>query len=197
MPSGAGLGLVLSHRRDSLLPKRSGLRGKILVAARSVPQEFPQLLNISRLSDETTFEVGKLACCQLRHSAAVTHLAECHASVTLEAVPAQVGLLETFAAHGIHGIPEDRKIASTCPISMSMLDAADIANRSARGARCCIIPAYGPRHLPALLCQGADFTIRLSFPVLWAAPFRWACGGAFGLAWRRRKQSQRRLQQSA
>src|ERR1700721_1829199 len=55
-------------------------------------QEFPQLLNISRLSDETTFEVGKLACCQLRHSAAVTHLAECHASVTLEAVPAQVGL---------------------------------------------------------------------------------------------------------
>jgi hypothetical protein len=50
-------GLVLSHWRDSLLAKRSGLRGKILVTARSVPQEFRQLLDISRLSDETTFEI--------------------------------------------------------------------------------------------------------------------------------------------
>jgi hypothetical protein len=33
---------------------------------------------------------------------------ECQASVTIEAVPAQVGFLESFAAHGLHGIPEDR-----------------------------------------------------------------------------------------
>ena len=29
-------------------------------------------------------------------------------SVIIEAVPAQVGALEPFVAHGLHGIPEDR-----------------------------------------------------------------------------------------
>src|SRR5229473_5334801 len=53
-------------------------------------------------------QVGKLACCQPRHPAAVIHPPECQASVTLEAVPAQLGDLESFAAHGLHGIPEDR-----------------------------------------------------------------------------------------
>jgi hypothetical protein len=33
---------------------------------------------------------------------------ECQASVTIDAVPAQIGDLEWFAAHGLHGISEDR-----------------------------------------------------------------------------------------
>src|SRR5450432_494331 len=53
-------------------------------------------------------QLGKLACCQPRHPAAVINPPECQASVTIEAVPAQVGLLESFANHGLHGIPEDR-----------------------------------------------------------------------------------------
>jgi hypothetical protein len=42
-----------------------------------------------------------------RHSAAVVHSPERQASITIEAVPAEVGDLESFAAHGFHGIPED------------------------------------------------------------------------------------------
>jgi hypothetical protein len=53
-------------------------------------------------------QVGKLAGCEPRELAAIIHLAECQASVALEAVPAQIGFLESFAAHGLHGIPEDR-----------------------------------------------------------------------------------------
>jgi hypothetical protein len=41
-------------------------------------------------------------------TAAVINPPECQASVTIEAVPAQLGDIETFAAHGLHGIPEDR-----------------------------------------------------------------------------------------
>jgi hypothetical protein len=49
-------------------------------------------------------QVGKLACCQPRETAAVAnpHSPECQTSVTIEAVPAQVGDLESFAAHGLH-----------------------------------------------------------------------------------------------
>jgi hypothetical protein len=55
-------------------------------------------------------QIGKLARCQPREPAAVIiiHPPKCQAPVTLEAVPAQVGDLESLAAHGLHGIPEDR-----------------------------------------------------------------------------------------
>src|SRR5882762_7193183 len=53
-------------------------------------------------------QVGKPACCQPRHPAAVINPPECQASVTIEAVPAQVGFLKSFATHGLHGIAEDR-----------------------------------------------------------------------------------------
>ena len=53
-------------------------------------------------------QVGKLACREPREPAAVIDLPECQAPVTIEAVPAQLGGLEPFAAHGLHGIPEDR-----------------------------------------------------------------------------------------
>jgi hypothetical protein len=53
-------------------------------------------------------ELGKLACCEPRHTATVLNPPKCQASVTLEAVLAQVGDFERFASHGLHGIPEDR-----------------------------------------------------------------------------------------
>jgi len=52
-------------------------------------------------------QFGKLACGQPREPTAVIHTPECQASVTIQAVPAQVGGLESFAANGLHGIPED------------------------------------------------------------------------------------------
>src|SRR5579863_5864325 len=36
------------------------------------------------------------------------HAPECQPAVTFEAVPAQVGGLESFAGHGLHGIAEKR-----------------------------------------------------------------------------------------
>jgi hypothetical protein len=36
------------------------------------------------------------------------HAPEGQAAVTIEAVPAQIGGLDAFATHGLHGIPEDR-----------------------------------------------------------------------------------------
>src|SRR6267142_6311929 len=53
-------------------------------------------------------QVGKPACRQPREPAAVVKPPECKTPVTLEAVPSQLGDLESFAAHGLHGIPEDR-----------------------------------------------------------------------------------------
>src|SRR5467141_2690870 len=44
-------------------------------------------------------QVGKLAGCSPREFAVVINPPECQASVTLEAVPAQLGDLESFAAH--------------------------------------------------------------------------------------------------
>ena len=41
-------------------------------------------------------QVGKIACCEPREPAAVIHPPECQAPVTLEAVPAQIGDLESF-----------------------------------------------------------------------------------------------------
>ncbi len=52
-------------------------------------------------------KVGKFACCQPRHSAAVVHSSKREASVTVQAIPAQIGILETFPSHGLHGIPEN------------------------------------------------------------------------------------------
>jgi hypothetical protein len=53
-------------------------------------------------------QVGKPAYRQPRKPAAVINSPECQASVTIESVPAQRGDLESFTAHGLHGIPEDR-----------------------------------------------------------------------------------------
>ena len=53
-------------------------------------------------------QVGKLAGRQPWEPAAVLEPPEGQAPVTFEAVPAQFGVLEPFAAHGLHGIAEDR-----------------------------------------------------------------------------------------
>jgi len=53
-------------------------------------------------------QVWKLACGQPREPAAVVDLSECQASVPLDAVPPQLGGLEPFAAHRLHGIAEER-----------------------------------------------------------------------------------------
>src|SRR5215472_1096186 len=52
-------------------------------------------------------QLGKLAGSEPRHSAAVVYPPEREAAVTLDAVPAQLGGLKPFAAHGLHGIAED------------------------------------------------------------------------------------------
>lgn len=66
-------------------------------------------------------QLGKFACAQPGEAAAVINLAECQAPVAIQTVPAQVGGLESFAPMDFTAY---RKIASTCPISMSMLDAS-------------------------------------------------------------------------
>jgi len=53
-------------------------------------------------------EVGKLAGGEPRERAAVFHAPQGQAPVAIEAVPAQIGGVEAFAAHRFHGIPEDR-----------------------------------------------------------------------------------------
>src|SRR5712692_9454801 len=105
--------LQLHHLHGSPVPT-SDLRGQVLPKDRHL---FAiRRANMRRkVSLSTVFtavrskqeQVGKLACSQPRHPAAVIHPPECQASVTIEAVPAQVGFLESFAAHGLHGIPED------------------------------------------------------------------------------------------
>ena len=57
-------------------------------------------------------QVRKFACAEPREPAAVINPPECQAPVAIEAVPAQIGDLESFAAHGLHGIPEDRLYVS-------------------------------------------------------------------------------------
>lgn len=86
---------VLSEDRQFLAIRRANVRrkvsrGAVFTTVRSKPDE-----------------VGKLACGQPREPAAVIQPPECQAPVTLDAVPAQPGGLERFAAHGFHGIPED------------------------------------------------------------------------------------------
>jgi hypothetical protein len=52
-------------------------------------------------------QVRKLACRQPWEPAPVINPPERKTPVTFEAVPPQLGALESFAAHGLHGIPED------------------------------------------------------------------------------------------
>src|SRR6266852_7737642 len=91
-------GQVLPKDRHLLAIRRANMRRKVKVSL------SPVFTALRSKPDQ----IGKLACCQPRHPAAVIHSPECQASVTIEAVPAQVGFLELFAAHGLHGIPEDR-----------------------------------------------------------------------------------------
>src|SRR2546428_3966381 len=96
-------GQVLPEDRQILAIRRANMRRKVSLSAVFTPTVFTALRS-------KPDQVGKLACGQPRHPAAVIdpHPPECQASVTLEAVPAQVGFLESFAAHGLHRIPEDR-----------------------------------------------------------------------------------------
>src|SRR5713226_4032469 len=89
-------GQVLPEDRHLFAIRRTNMRRKLSLST---------VFTAVRSKQE---QVGKLACCQPRHSAAVINPPECQASVTIEAVPAQVGGFESFAAHGLHGIPEDR-----------------------------------------------------------------------------------------
>jgi len=50
-------------------------------------------------------QAGKLGCCQLWKSATVVNPSESEASVTFDAVPAQVSDLEALAGHRLQGIP--------------------------------------------------------------------------------------------
>ena len=61
-------------------------------------------------------QVGKLAGCEPRETAAIIHPPECKASIALDPVPAEVRGPEFLAAHGLHGIAED---PSTRPISIA------------------------------------------------------------------------------
>lgn len=53
-------------------------------------------------------QVRKLGGGQLGKTAAVVSPTECQAPVAVETVPAQLGDLERFPAHGLHWIPEER-----------------------------------------------------------------------------------------
>jgi hypothetical protein len=53
-------------------------------------------------------QIGQLACRQPGEAPTVIHPPECQAPVPSEAMPTQLGGLESFAAHGFDGIPEDR-----------------------------------------------------------------------------------------
>src|SRR5262245_41942458 len=57
-------------------------------------------------------QVGQRACAQPGKVVALLGATECEAPVTIEAVPAQRGDVESFAAHRFDGIPEDRLYAS-------------------------------------------------------------------------------------
>jgi hypothetical protein len=52
-------------------------------------------------------QIRKLACRQPWKPAPVIHPPQGKTPVTVEAVPPDLGDLEPFAAHGLHGIPED------------------------------------------------------------------------------------------
>src|SRR6266571_7142732 len=53
-------------------------------------------------------QVRKLGGGQPGEPAAVVSPTECQPPVAVQTVPAQIRDLETFAAHGLHGIPEER-----------------------------------------------------------------------------------------
>jgi hypothetical protein len=119
VPASNLLGQFLPEDRHLFAIRRANMRRKaslstVFTALRSKPEE-----------------VGKLACCEPWHSAAVLNPPECQASVALEAVPPQVGDLESFAGHGLHGIPEDclymsdLKSQQQAPVALSTRQRAD------------------------------------------------------------------------
>src|SRR6266850_947347 len=89
-------GQILTEDRHLFAIRRANMRRKVALSA-----------VVTALRSEQD-QVGKLDCCQPWEPAAVIHPPECQASVTIEAVPAQLGNLEPFAGHGLHGISEDR-----------------------------------------------------------------------------------------
>src|ERR1700680_4869630 len=106
--------IQLHHLHGSPVPT-SDLRGQILPEDRHVfairranMRRKVSLSTVSTALRRKPDQVGKLAGGEPRKPAPVLHPPECQASVTIEAVPAQLGGLESFAAHGLHGIPEDR-----------------------------------------------------------------------------------------
>ena len=94
MPTSDLRGQVLPEDRHLLAIRRANMRRKV------------SLSTVSTAVWSKQEQVGKLACGQPRHPAAVIHPPECQAPVTFEAVPAQLGGLEWFAAHGLD---RDRK----------------------------------------------------------------------------------------
>src|SRR6266576_1185142 len=91
-------------------------------------------------------QFGKLTCCEPRHSTAVVNAPECQAPVTSEAVPAQIGALETFAAHGLDGIPEDRlNVSDLCEHARSQsAEPKSYDNSSAIHAEVAGCPGFAP-----------------------------------------------------
>src|SRR5438128_533393 len=105
--------IQLHHLHGSPVPT-SDLRGQVLpedkhlfaIRSENVRRKV-SLSTVFTAARSKQEQVGKLACYQPRELAAVINPPECQASVTIEAVPAQIGDLQSFAAHGLHGIAED------------------------------------------------------------------------------------------
>ena len=89
-------GQLLAEDRQLFAVRRANMRRKISLAPSS------------RRSGVNRSRSGSLLADQPREPAAVIDSPECQASIALNAMPAQVGDLKSFAAHGLHGIPEDR-----------------------------------------------------------------------------------------
>jgi hypothetical protein len=89
-------GQVLTEDRHLFAIRRTNMRGKISLST---------LFTALRTKPE---QIGKLTCCQPREPASIIHPPEREASVTIEAVPSEIGDIESFAGHGLHGIPEQR-----------------------------------------------------------------------------------------
>src|ERR1041385_7723205 len=89
--------------------KTSDLRGqgfsenRHLLAVRCANMRRELLLStVLKAERHKPKQVRKLACCKPREPAAVIHLSECQAPVTIEAMPAQIDGLKAFAGHRLH-----------------------------------------------------------------------------------------------
>ena len=89
-------GQIVSKDRHFLTFRRANMRGKDVLSAAFTP--------LWSKKDQ----LGKLAGRQPRKPTVIADPPERQPPVAFEPMPAQVGGRKPFAAHGLHGIPEDR-----------------------------------------------------------------------------------------